>query len=148
MLGSRYIETGQMIGAFSYILKCKVTAACTLVTTRIIRSQHDLWCPLLPPTFFPQTQTPMKRTVLIGKFAPSLLRPVIAAMNAFYQRTGISYFQPWKQRNVQIVVISIRFILIMGIPIGITINIVVYHAATNHDSLVFLHFGCRRIKQP
>ena len=35
----------------------------------------------------------------------------------------------------------------MGIPIGIMINTMVYHATANHESFVFLHISSRGMEQ-
>ena len=73
-------------------------------------TNHYLRRPSLPPAFFPCPQPEMKRSVLIGKPAPSLLRPIRRTMYPLYQRTSICYFQPRKQSTIYIIVIGIGMI--------------------------------------
>ena len=53
MLCSSKVKTGQMISILSDIIKCDISAAVVGMASRIIGSQHNLWCPLFPPAFFP-----------------------------------------------------------------------------------------------
>ena len=50
----------------------------------IIQAEYDLRCPLLPPPFFPKTQTRTESPVLIREFPPRLFREISRAVIRMY----------------------------------------------------------------
>ncbi len=81
MLGGGQVEAGEMIGILANVVECDISTSMVRMTAWIVCSQHNLWCPLFLPAFFPQAQPSVKRTVLVDEFTPRLLRPT---GNAFY----------------------------------------------------------------
>ena len=110
-----YVLKIQMFG-YSQIIPCCVvigtacitrhqsTAAMIGMRSGIIQAEYDLRCPLLPPPFFPKTQTRTESPVLIREFPPRLFREISRAMIRMYQCTDIGHLQPRKNSNINVII--------------------------------------------
>ena len=110
--------------------------------TRIICPQYNLRSPRFPPTFFPHSQTEVKRPVLISIFSPRFFRKISRTFIGIIQCTGISHFQPRKESNVNVIIKCIFHIEIIIMQWDY-----IQYITTKHKSLVPLHFCRRCMKQ-
>ena len=104
--------------------------------TRVIRAQHHLWCPWLPPTFFPQSQSYGEMPVLVAEF---IGQPQFWYRH-FQQSTNIAYFQPRENSQVQVIVPSVVSPFTRR-----RCNVQVRRS--HHHRFIPLHVGCGHVQQ-
>ena len=66
------------------ITRHQSTAAMIGMRSGIIQAEYDLRCPLLPPPFFPKTQTRTESPVLIRELPPRLYLEISRAVIRMY----------------------------------------------------------------